>query len=504
VIVSANTLKDRETLTADVVVVGSGCGGGVVAAECAKAGRRVVVLEEGRHVPRSEYARFPTSEALRVLYRDYGAIPAFGRGDSPLVLVIVGRAVGGSSLINGAVCGRTPDWVLDGWVKDFGLTDYTPNRMGPVFDEIEREMMVAETPEELINPATRRFREAANRLGYEGYRIRRNVQDCDGCCRCTFTCPHDHKKSVVITHLDVARRLGATIVSDCQARKLVTRSGRVSGVQGVSADGRIRVRVAAPNVVLSGGSLFTPIFLKKNRLGRASHVGRHLTVHPSVRTYALFDEPVTGWKGAFQSYAIDQFRNEGIRLVNVMIPKALMAGSLPRHGKELRELVERYDHIGLFGGMVSDESSGDVGHLGWRPLVRYDMIPRDRAKVLRTLELLCQIWFEAGARRVFLPFHLPEAAEAASMDEVKRILSSGISFRFLECTAQHPLGTCRMGADPRESVVGPGGSFHGLPGLYVVDGSVVPSSVAVNPQVTIMAIAKVMGQRIAERRALVP
>ncbi len=498
-IISANDPSCPETHDADVVVVGSGCGGAVVAAECAKAGRRVVVLEEGRHVQRAEYARYAPSEALRILYRDYGGVPAFGGGDSPLVLLIAGRAVGGSSLVNGAVCGRTPEWVLDRWVKDFGLVDYAPDRMTPVFDEIETEMMVAETPERLLNPATVRFRDAAHRLGYEGYRIRRNVQDCDGCCRCAFTCPHDHKKSVVITHLDVARKQGAVVIADCRAERLIRKDGRAAGIEGRSTDARRRpVRVTARKVVMAGGALFTPVFLQKNGLARASaHLGRHLTVHPSVRTYALFDAPVHGWKGAFQSYAIDQFRGEGVRLVNVMIPKGVMAGSLPRHGKELQDLLAQYDQLGLFGGMISDVSSGTVGHFGWRPLIRYDMVPDDRKKVLRALELLCQVWFEAGAKRVFLPFHLTEAAEAASMDDAKRILASGISFRFLECTAQHPLGTCRMGVDPRASVVGPDGSVHGVPGLFVVDGSVVPSSVAVNPQVTIMAIAKVMGRRIA-------
>ncbi len=126
------------------------------------------------------------------------------------------------------------------------------------------------------------------------------------------------------------------------------------------------------------------------------------------------------------------------------------------------------------------------------------MLPEDRARFLRGLDLLCQIWFEAGARRVFLPFHEESATEAGSLEEARKILQSNISMRLAESTAQHPLGTCRMGTDPRASVVGPDGAMHGVPGLYVADGSVVPSSVAVNPQVTIMAMCKRLGQRIAE------
>jgi hypothetical protein len=213
---------------------------------------------------------------------------------------------------------------------------------------------------------------------------------------------------------------------------------------------------------------------------------------------ALFDEPIRGWDAIPQGYAIYEFLREGLLFEGAFMPPDLGAATLPFFGKRLVEVIERYDRFACFGFMIEDHSRGRVrAGPGGRPLITYVLGRDDVARLKRGVELLAQCYFAAGAQSVF--------PMVAGFDEIKdpaglaALRGARLRARDFDITAYHPLGTCRMGIDRRHAPVSADHELHDLPGLYVADGSVVPSSLGVNPQVTIMALATRAADRIAAR-----
>jgi len=490
---------------ADAVIIGSGCAGAVVAGELQEAGISCLVLEEGGHYTREQYGRFTPAESLRHLYRDYGASVVLGRGDTPNIYLLLGKCVGGGSVVNGGVCFKTPDYVIDSWRNDHGLAEITHEAMEKAFDRVAQRLAIAPVPEDLHLGGVRRFRSAADRLGYHGYTISRNVKDCDGCCRCIFGCPHDAKRNVLVTYLDQAVKRGTRIFSDARVEKILTKGGKAVGVEARIIHPRSkarghRIRVRAKVVILAAGAVHTPILLQKNRLANSSgQVGRNLTLHPAARAYGYFDDEVDKDRGAMQSYVIDEFEREAIKLISIAIPPEILAATLPGFGRSNLELMERANHFSSFGTMISDVSTGRIRPGPFQtPIMTYRMLPEDKARLVKAVKLLGKIYFEAGAKKVYLPFQLHH--EAATMTDLEAITPETIAGQEIECSAQHPLGTCRMGKDPKSSVVDPWNETHDVKNLFIVDGSIIPTSVAVNPQVTIMGLAtRAARHLIAER-----
>lgn len=487
------------TFDCDTLIVGSGASGAVVAATRAAAGERVLVLEEGRHVSAAEHGAMRPSESLRTVWRGGAMTAALGIGDTPVINVTMGRAVGGSSLLTGGVCFRTPEPVLDVWVRERGLTDLSPDRLRPYFEQVERDSHIVPVPRAMRSRSTTLYEEGARRLGYGLTPTHRNTRGCIGAARCNFGCPNQAKLSVDLTYLPRAIRSGATLVSDALVERLTFRGRRASGAVArvLDPEGRTRGRlvVHAGRVVLACGAAHTPLLLKRHGLGRRGGVGRNMTLHPAFRLAALFDEPVSGWKGAMQSAFSDAFEDERVTLMSVYTPPFAIAAGVPGFGPAFMDRIGSLDRIAMFGGLIHDEGGGRVVRVpGREPLMLYKMAPADRASVPRIIRRLGDAYFAAGAREIYTPVlgHAPVDADAfARMD------LAAMPARRFECTSQHPLGTCRMGTEPRSSVVDARGRVWDAEGLYVVDGGVLPTSLGVNPQQTIMAMALRMAQRMA-------
>ena len=489
-------------LRADVAIVGSGAGGAVAASILAEAGLSVVVLEEGGHVPPERYARFRPSETMRHMFRDAGTTAALGIGDTPLLSILAGRTVGGSSTLTGGVIFRIPEAVHDEWVREHGLASLSARALEPAYETVERDLQVSEVPPSERSRSTELFARGAARMGYGLAPMRRNVVGCRGSSRCNFGCPHLAKLSVDRTYLVRARARGALVVSDCRVDRVRIAGGRAAGVEGRLLDeggrARGRVRVDAPRVVIAASALFTPILLQRSGVGRWSgQVGRNLTLHPAVRVAALFDEIVDGWKGAQQSAYADAFQAEGLTFNSIFPPPNVVAAMLPGLGPDFDAYVTRMRHLATFGLMVHDQGGGRVRRLpGGRPLYTYRMAPRDKRTLLRGIRLLAETFFEAGAREVLLPIFGQRPLR--SPDELRFLEEPGFSARRIECVTFHPLGSARMGRDPRASVVRETGETWDVENLYVVDGSVFPTSIGVNSQLPIMAVATRLAWGIAE------
>jgi choline dehydrogenase-like flavoprotein len=461
-------------LVADVCVVGAGAGGAIVAGELAEGGARVVLLEQGpRHDPDGFTAHPP--EMLAKLYRDAGQTVTIG---SPPILLPLGRGLGGTTLVNSGTCFRTPPAVLDRWAREFGLGALAdPEQLDPAFARVEQALSIAEVSPELAGRNAAVARRGAEALGWSHGYLRRNATGCAGSGVCAFGCPTGAKQDTGSTYVPRARAAGATIVTGADVRRIVVRGGRAQGVEARLADSGRRLVVAAPRVVVCAGTIHTPLLLARSGLGGGSgQLGGNLSIHPATAAFALMDEVVDMARGVPQSFYVDEFAGEGIVFEGVAGPPAYAAASLPLSGERHAQAMARYRNLAQFGLMVSDRSRGRVHAVAGRPLIRYDLCDTDLAAFRRGLALLRELFDAAGAREVYLP--LPDGVAPAAARP-----------RDLKLLAFHPLGTARADADPARGVVDGDLAVHGVEGVHVADGSVVPSALGVNPQLTIMALA---------------
>ncbi|HEY7960561.1 MAG TPA: GMC family oxidoreductase [Solirubrobacteraceae bacterium] len=463
-------------IDADVCVIGAGAGGAVVAAELAENGARVVVLEQGpHHDPDAFTARPP--QMLAKLYRDGGQTTTLGT--PPLVLPL-GRGLGGTTLVNSGTCFRTPPAVLERWREDFGL-QLDLETLERCFARVERSLSVSEVSPELAGANAAVARRGAQALGWSHGYLRRNARGCVGSGVCAFGCPTSAKQHVGITYVPRARDAGADIRTGTDVRKILIEGGRVRGVQARG------LHVRAPRVVLAAGTIHTPLLLAGSGLGAASgQLGRNLSLHPATAAFALMDEVVDMARGVPQSVYVDEFAAEGIMFEGIAGPPSYAAMSLPLSGERHTQAMRAYRHLAQLGLMVSDSSRGSVRSFAGRPLIRYDLDEADLARFRSGLRRIEQLFLSAGAREVYLPLPPGVAPERA------RALD-------LRLMGFHPLGTARADADPRRGVVDSDLRVHGIEGLYVSDGSVVPSSLGVNPQITIMALATRLAYHLLER-----
>jgi len=489
---------------ADVVVVGSGSGGAVVARELASAGRSVIVAEEGGYWVPEHYAAMTPSNMFRRMAREAALAAAIGIGETPLIAVLAGKCVGGSSVLTGGVCFRIPEPVLDRWVRDLGLTHMSPAALDPHFAAVERAIAVETVPPHLRSRSTELFVEGAAKLGIRMKPLRRNTRGCKGAARCNFGCPHFAKTSVDVSFLPDACARGARILSDALVERVIVTGGRAAGIRGRFLDERgeprIPFEIAAKAVVVACGALHTPLLLRRSGL-RGRPLGRGLTLHPSVRVYGIFDERVDGWDGAFQSVYSDDLEHDGITLISAYGTPNLLAGGFPGVGREHRTFVHRIPHTAVFGAMIHDEGGGSVRRwISREPLLTYRLATRDGERMRRAIRVLAEMAFAAGAHQVILPVF--GAPPVASTHELEVFLGSRPSLRRVECVSFHPLGSARMSTDPSRGVVKPSGETWAVKGLFVADGSVLPSSIGVNSQLPVMAVARQIAHRITESVAL--
>jgi len=491
--------KSAQTLDADVVVVGSGAGGGAIAAELAEGGRSVILLEEGGHYTSKDFG-FDPMTMVKKLYRNAGSAVILG---TPNILFSEGRCVGGSTVINGGMSWRTPEKILQRWVWEDGLTDLSPAKLEPYFAQVEERISVGPQDPESVGEDAHLMAAGADKLGYRHIPAMRNHKHCAGSNNCGFGCPTDAKQSVLITYVPRLLASGGTLVSGCRVERVLTDGHRATGVVARFRHPETGARgpaltVRAKIVVLSCGAIQTPALLLKNRLANSSdQVGRNFLCHPNGKVVGLFDRDLYAWKGVIQGNQIREFLDEGIMITTTMVPPGLLAMSLPFAGARSYEVMREYNRMLVAGCLVEDTSAGRVSlDLFGQAKMRYDLSDRDHATLLRGVALTAEIMFAAGARRVLLPFDCLESVD--SVDDIAKIWKQPIPKDMVECLTVHAMGTCRMGVDKRASVVDPWGESWDVPGLFVADASVFPGPIGVNPMVSIMALATRTGRRILD------
>lgn len=482
--------------TFDAIVIGSGAGGAVLAKELAEGGMRVAIVEEGGH---HRAHRDFASQAVNRLYRDQGVTGTVGR---PMVPVPLGKCFGGATTINSGTCFRTPETVLDRWRSAFGLESMDVESMDHVFARVEREINVEPVPFERMTRSCTLVHELLAARGLQGAPLNRNVIDCEGCGMCCYGCTSGAKQSMDKSYLPKAIIAGATAYTHARATRLLRqRNGRVTGVVAEAAGGVRRGRarrlvLRAPKVAVACGTLLSPAFLRGNGIARGNpHLGRHLTLHPASKVYGEFKEDIRQWRGVPQAYYLDTFKERGVIFEGISMPPELGAMATPFHGAPLAHFIRDYRHMASFGFMISDTGEGSmfrVPGMGYR--FRYSLTPTDVERIHFATVFLARLFLEGGARAVYPFVSRPDCILRGEAD-LERFEQSPPRREELELMAFHPLGTCRMAAKADQGVIGPDFQVFGAPGLYVCDGSAVPTALGVNPQETIMALAT----RLAEQ-----
>lgn len=490
-VLRGDQLARDEVLACDVVIIGAGAGGAAVAWRLSEGGLSVLLLEEGRKWEPHELST-KQSWALRNLYAERGTSVATGNIYLPMPR---GRAVGGSTLLNSAICFRTPKRVLDRWAKDFGVSWADDAGLSPVFDEVERAIGVAKVPEVFAREHNLVFRKGVDALGLTGDFISRNAPGCIGCGLCQLGCPVGGKGSVDRTLIPRALANGAALFSSTRVEKLLVENGAAVGVEAYGLEPlteapQRKLTVKAKKVFLCGGAISSPNFLLRQGLAnRAGHVGNHLHVHSASGVCARFEHVVDAWHGVTQGYYVDLPGRPAVLETFSATPE-IYAIQYEAYAKPKQTLR----HLASCGCMLGDEAEGTVrpGPTPSRSVMTYDITPGDVTIIQEGMREMARIYFAAGALDVHAglvgqpPVTSVEALEAqlkvAPVDK-------------MAIYASHPMSTCRMSARREDGVVKPDGEAWDVPNLVVADASVFPTSLGVNPQITVMTVASVIAKQ---------
>ncbi len=495
-ILSHRDYRNGEQHDAEVVVIGTGAGGAVVGAELAEAGHEVLFLEEGGYHPTSSFNPYLT-ESIPRLYRDAGGTIIMGR---PPIPYAEGRCVGGGTVVNGGMAWRTPENVLMEWERITGQPDLGMKAMEPLFDRVEKRIHAKPQHPSSIGEDSRLLEEGSRRLGWR-YQHNRRAQDrCVGSNQCLTGCPTGAKQSTLLSYMPRALSSGARCLTEVRAQRLWIEGGRCVGVLGKAINPRTReedidVRVRAKAVVVACGAVQTPFLLLGHRLGRPSRqLGKNFLCHPNTKVLAIYPHDICAWQGVSQGGQIREFHDEGILLAENAVPPGAAATQIPFLGEEALDLMKRYNAMAMTGVLVEDSHAGTVTRSFGAPMAKYTITRYDHERFLRGVRHLATLHFEMGAEKVILPFSNFHIAN--SVDDLAQIERSQQSRSTIELFTVHLMGTCRMGSHPRHSVVNLNGELWDLPGCYVADASLFPTAVGVNPQVTIMALATRVAQRL--------
>lgn len=483
------------SLTADVAIVGTGPGGAAAGRVLAAAGRAVVFLEEGPARPRFR----PNLAAVnRYHMQEGGAMLAQADQIMPIA---AGRGVGGGSLVNSALCFRTPNAVLDGWSTLLGDDRYGPAALSPIFDEIGALIEVATTPRAIAGENNLLICRGVERLGLRGGLAPRNAPRCAGCGFCNFGCPVGGKASVDTNLIPMALGDGAIVQADTKVDRILVQDDHVTGVSGSVRHtdtgvevGRIEVR--AERVFLCAGGIGTPRLL--HHAGLASilgpAVGQGLHVHPGNAVLAECEHDVHMWKGATQGAYFESDDLPGVLPHTLSMPPGALLLLFGKVGLEAKAMLHRVKKMAGCAVMISDKGEGTVGaNSDGTANIHYRFDTNDIQRIKDGMVLTAQVLLEGGARTLLCPVHgVGEHTDLASFEAALMPRS----IRDFTLYASHPMASCRMGTDPTTSVVGVDGQAHQLRGLYISDSSVFPTSLGVNPQLTTMVMSTAIARHL--------
>jgi choline dehydrogenase-like flavoprotein len=494
-------------LHCDVLIVGSGAGGGVVAGELTAAGHDVLVVEKGGYFYDSDFDGRELDGQKR-LFEKRGTLTTADGG----LLILAGSTLGGGTTINWSGSLRPPDFLLQDWERAYGFEGVAGPEFQRSLDAVSLRMGIDATRDDEPSVNTRVFEAGLTALGRRVTRIPSNTRNCGDCGFCSFGCPHGAKQGTLKTYLQDAHDRGARIVVNAEVEKILHSYGAVHGarVRARDCDGTVReLDVKCKAVILAAGAIHTPAVLLRSDV-RNPNLGRHLRLHPTTATSAVFEEPIRAWQGAPMTRLTADFadldsRGYGVRLMNAPTHPGMLAFATPwTSGRQHKRVMQQSEHTANIIVITRDRHSGRITlDRAGRPVVHYALHPYDARHMMKGIQEAVRIHVAAGARSVHTaqstrPTYRPDT-DGGLDDFLKNVERLGLRPHDFPVFSAHQMSSARIAGSAKQGVADPNGETYGVKRLFLADGSVLPTCSGVNPMLTILGTAHYLTQRIKAR-----
>ncbi len=497
-------IREAQRLQTDVLIIGSGAGGGVVAGELTAAGHDVLIVEKGGYFAESD---FDGNERylMEALFEKHGTLTT----EDTAMVVLAGSTLGGGTTINWSASFRTPDHVLQEWADDYGISDAISPSWQASLDAVSQRMNV-NCDESDLNGNNRVFAEGVESLGWHLETIPRNVKNCVDCSFCYYGCTYGAKQGTLKTYLQDAAENGARFLVNAMVRRVLHENGKATGaiVEARDAEGNVHICVVqAKVVVVSAGSIHTPAILQRSALHNPQ-IGANLHLHPTAFVFSRFEDPINFWQGVPMSRVSKELadldgRHYGVTLEVAPAHPGLTASTIPwNNGREHKHLMGQFGNMANIIAITRDYHGGRVklDQYG-NPVLDYHLRKEDAAHVLRGILGALRIHHAAGASAVYAPhnqmmFWNREEGDSQFVRFLRRVEDAGLKPNAPPLFSAHQMSSCRMAGSPEQGALKPTGETWEVRNLFVADASVLPTATGVNPMVSIMAAAHQIAQHI--------
>lgn len=492
------TLSDIEC---DVCIIGSGAGGATVAARLCEAGKDVVLLEAGDYDTQADF-NMDEGTAFQRRYQEQGLRSSVDLG----ITVLQGKGVGGSTTINWTSCFRTPDRILNLWNDRFGIDTLSSEILAPHYERVEQRLNIHQWNDSLINPNNQVLARGAKVLGWQAHTLRRNVKGCMDSGYCGMGCPANAKQGMLLTHIPDALDKGLRLYANSKALRLKEQNGKITEVLVEFGTENTKQFTIRPKLVVSScGAINGPALFLRSEINPNRRVGKRTFLHPVVGLASLFDTPIKGWYGAPQSVSSHQFIDRGPDKVGFFFEAApthpiLAATAASNFGKAQQEFMAQLSHTSFLialhvDGVLPDDHGGTVSVANnGKILLDYPIGPHLQESFKESMKRGAELALASGAHMV-QSLHYPGVSMRSTAD-INKLDDAPYGTLHHGVFTAHQMGGLAMGADPTSSVVNPHLQHHQISNLFVVDGSVFPTSLGVNPSQSIYGLASWASEQI--------
>ena len=503
-----------QRIECDVAIIGSGAGAGITAELLTKAGLHVVIVEEGQLKSSTDFKQ-REPEAYASLYQEAAGRKTKDKG----ITILQGRSVGGTTTVNWTSSFETPPDTLQFWQDKFGLKDYTPEALDPYFKQAKTRLNIL--PWQVApNENNELLRRGAAKMGIQAEVIPRNVKGCYNLGSCGMGCPTNAKQSMLVTTIPFALDHGATLLVETRVEKLTLQAGRITGMECIAVQPNAAPVSATPAVttvvakhyVLAGGAINSPALLLRSQAPDPHKVlGTRTFLHPVAITTAVMDHTVAAWAGAPQTIYSDHFLHTqpvdgpiGFKLEVAPLHPVFFGANLPGFGEKQADLLRQFPNANIMLALMRDgfheQASGGKVELrsDGSPLLDYPLTDYVLEGARRAMLAMAQMQFEAGAKKVY-PGHEMGVGSSTWAAAKAHIESLPMKPLLTKIGCAHVMGGCGLAADANRGVTRPDGVHWQLENLSIHDGSIFPTSIGANPQLSIYGNVNRLAQGLAKR-----
>ena len=496
---------------ADVCIVGSGAAGAILAEKLSNKGKSVVLLERGGYYD-AEDMNQRELDMMPLLWKNGGA----NFTDNLRIVIAQGQCLGGSTIINDAVCFKTPHLVREQW-RAMGV-NISDQQWDKAIDEVWNVIHVSKVKEQELNDNNLMLKKACQLKGYKASENDRNCIDCMRCGFCHLGCHYETKQDMLVTYIRKALRnpdSNIRIYCNCSAEKIThlnkrDEKGHFSTATGLEAnfidENRVvkyKLRVNAKVIIVSAGAIASSQLLIKSVIADGKS-GNDFSLHPAPFLLGKFERKINAYNGIPMGYTCHQFgvtngiADGGFLIESIFLPIFQFSLGLPSFLEGYSGFIEDFNHYTMAGVLIRDEATGSITlSENGNPKVNYSLTQRDIRNISKGLQTLAEMWFDIGAEHV-ITGHQSSLRLNSKKDIPKLVDAVEKHPEGLLISSAHPQGGNRMGEDASVSVVNSKGRVHGFSNLYVCDSSIFPTALGVNPQITVMALATMFADHINE------